>query len=127
MALKRRDSLAIGEVGNYMQEASNELRISKATILKDVDNMLNNYKGIDANVIRTKFVEAINKMDSLIERFDYYSMYMQSVSRHDRENIQNANKQINSLLNTPLNNNIEENTDQTMNISTLNGGEEHVI
>ena len=133
MAIKIRDSFVIGEVGNYMQQASQELRSDKAKILRDINNMFTKYKGSDADVIRAKFEEAINRMDSLIERFDYYSNYMQNVSRHDKENIQNANKQINSIINEPVSSNPNVNIDnlddinQTIEISDLNGGEEHAI
>ena len=134
MALKRRDSTAIGEVGKYLQEASQELIIAKQNIQKDVNNMLtNNYKGKDADVIGLKFEEAINRLDSLIERLDYYSKYMQGTASHDRENIQTANKQLNSILNNPIQDNLDTSLpesnelNQTLDVSDVNGGELHAL
>ena len=134
MALKRRDTVAIGGVGNYLQEASQELRIAKQNIQKDVNSMLtNNYKGKDADMIGSKFEEAINRLDSLIFRLDYYSKYMQGVASHDRENIQTANKQLNSILNNQTQDNLstplqEDNiANQAFDVLDVDGGELHVL
>ena len=105
MALKKRDSFLIGGVGNYMEKACTELSTAKDKLLRDIENMKQNYQGVDADAITARLEEATNRLEPLIQRFDYYSKYMKGVSSHDKENIEAANKQINSMIqNSPMQN-----------------------
>lgn len=99
MALIRRDVNVIYEASKYLQESNQNLILAKTKLMTDLENMFNNYQGIDANSINSKFIEAINKVDSLIERVDYYSKYMDKVTKHDQENIQNTTKELTTILN----------------------------
>lgn len=105
MAIKRRDTVMINDVGLYMQKSITNLLNAENKLMMDIDNLLNNYSGIDANAIAGTFKVAVSKLNSLINNLDYYSKYMQNISKHDRENIENANKQLKiNLENVPINN-----------------------
>ena len=98
MTLIRRDVNVIYGASKYLNEANQSLILAKTKLMTDLENMFNNYQGIDANNINSKFTEAINKVDSLIEKVDYYSKYMDKVTKHDQENIQNATKELKTIL-----------------------------
>lgn len=100
--LKRRDSVAISSVGNYLQTSSEDLKLAKTKLKKDIDDILRSYQGIDADIIVARLQEAADKIDAITNRFDYYAKYMKAVAKHDRENIDNAKKQISATTNQPV-------------------------
>ena len=106
MTLIRRDINTIYNTSRFLEEEKQNLLLAKTKLMADLDNLFNKYQGIDAKTIEVKFKEAINRLDSLIERVDYYSKYMNGVVNHDQENIQNTTKALTTLLtNAPNSNN----------------------
>ena len=99
--LKRRDSVAISNVGNYLKTASSDLTNAKGKLIEDINSILESYQGNDANIIVERFKEAAMRIDSITSRLDYYSTYMVNLSNHDRNNIDEANQGMNNIMPLP--------------------------
>ena len=96
MAREIRDDDVIGKSGVYLNESCNKLITLKNSFMNHVNNFKINYEGIDATAIYNVLVNAINRVDELVETLNYYSEYMLSVAKYDNENIENATKKIKS-------------------------------
>lgn len=125
--LIRRDPVAINSVGVYMQNQTQELLLKQKSLIKNINNILNNYEGQDAKIIVSKFLESASKLNSIISNLDYYSNYMQTLSLHDRDNLNNAKQQ---FINTKNQFSEELNTanmNGTLNLnSEIFGGDNNV-
>ena len=95
MARLTRDADAIGEKGLYLKEVCSSLNSEKISFTNNINNMLANYKGVDATSIANTLLDAVNKIDGLIKNLNYFSNYMLAVAKYDNENIESANKKIN--------------------------------
>ena len=93
--LIRNDDM-IGETGVYLNEASNRLNDVKNSFMNHVNNFKINYEGVDGTAIYNVLVNAINRVDELVNTFNYYSEYMIKIAKYDSENIENAIKKIKS-------------------------------
>lgn len=100
--MKKRDTVAIQSVGEYLLTSIEELKTEKNNLNTHIEEILNNYKGVDADVITSKFFEASSKIDFMVLVIEYYGKYMNMLSNHDKENIETASKDIQAELNTPL-------------------------
>ncbi len=100
--MKKRDTVAIQSVGEYLLTSIEELKTEKNNLNTHIEEILNNYKGVDADVITSKFFEASSKIDFMVLVIEYYGKYMNILSNHDKENIETASKDIQTELNTPL-------------------------
>ena len=58
-----RNFAQIGSVGNFIQKSSEELRQEKVVIQKNINEILINYQGKDAEEIVNKFIEATDEID----------------------------------------------------------------
>lgn len=94
MARLTRDADAISEKGLYLREVCNSLNNEKISFTNNINNMLANYKGVDATSIANVLLDAINKVDDLIKNLNYYSNYMLAVAKYDNENIESVNKKL---------------------------------
>ena len=113
--LKKRDTVAIQSVGEYLLISLEDLKIEKNNLNTHIQEILNNYKGEDANIITSKFSEAVSKIDNMVHAIEYYGKYMNILSNHDKENIAKATKDLQAELNRPL---IEE-KDNITDISNM--------
>lgn len=93
--LIRNDDM-IGETGVYLNEASNRLNVVKKSFMDHVNNFQINYEGVDGTAIYNVLVNAINRIDELVNVFNHYSEYMIKIAKYDSENIENAIKKIKS-------------------------------
>ncbi len=84
---KRRDPVAIGNVGAYTEKAGEFLIFARDKLIKDINSILDNYKGVDAEIQVSKFIEKVTKLNSVIQNLDYYGKYMLNVASVDRENL----------------------------------------
>lgn len=98
----RRDPVAINSVGVYMQQQSENLKTKKADLIMHINNILNNYKGQDAEEIVSKLLEEAKKLNSIIQNLDYYANYMQSISSHDTDNLNNSKKELGIINNQSI-------------------------
>ena len=94
MAREVRNADVIGKTGVYLKNTCQELSNLKSAFIADIDNIANTYKGSDATAIVNLLIAAINKIDGLINNFNYYSEYMLAIAKFDNENISNINKKI---------------------------------
>lgn len=99
--IKRRDTVAIESVGQYLLQSINELEEEKKIMVENINSIDDNYHGEDANVIISKFIEVTEKMNIMEKIIQYYGLYMISLSNHDRENIKYVSNQIDTILNDP--------------------------
>ncbi len=96
MAREVRDADVIGKAGVYLNESCNKLNVVKSSFIEHINNMQTNYQGVDAVAISNVLMNAINRVDELVNTLSYYSEYMLSVAKYDRDNIDNATKKIKS-------------------------------
>ena len=122
--LKRRDSVAISNVGNYLKTASSDLTNAKGKLLEDINSILESYQGNDANIIVERFKEAAMRIDSITSRLDYYSTYMVNLSNHDRNNIDEANRGMSSIMPLPTESEIDVALAPNILISSVSDGGE---
>lgn len=92
--LRRRDPVAIGNVGSYTESMSHELTVALAKLIQDINSISDSYKGVDADLEIAKFIETANKINIVIRNFDYYGKYMKNVSGHDRDNLDRTVKKL---------------------------------
>ena len=92
--LRRRDPVAIGNVGSYTEKMSQELTAAVTKLIQDINSISESYKGVDADVEIAKFTETAKKIDTVIRNLDYYGKYMQNVSDHDRDNLDRTVKKL---------------------------------
>ena len=100
--IKRRDNVAIESVGEYLLLTIEDLKNEKIIIEKDINSILDNYKGVDANIIVSKFLEATSKIDLMIKIIEYHGQYMIALANHDKGNIKKAGTNLQNTLNDPL-------------------------
>ena len=96
MARIIRDAEVIGKTGVYYKEVCEKLNTTKASFLTHVSSMQTNYVGVDSDAISNILINAINRVDELVEVLTYYSEYMLSTTKYDTDNIENATKKIKS-------------------------------
>ena len=113
---KRRDPVSINSVGLYMQSQSDELKQLKSVFEEHVKNILNNYNGVDAKIIVSKFLESAAKLNSLIQNLDYYANYMVKISSHDSDNLNNTKRKLETIKNQYTENVVEKPLNQTINL-----------
>lgn len=100
--IKRRDTVAIESVGEYLLQANEELLQEKKLIDDNIKSIRNNYRGEDADVIILKFLEATSKIKLISTIINYYAQYMTTMSKHDRNNIDYASNQIKTMIDNPI-------------------------
>lgn len=124
---KRRDPIAINSVGVYMQKQSDELIRIKADFETHIKNILNNYQGVDAQKIVSKFLESTRKLEGLIQNLDYYANYMKGISSHDTDNLNNTKKELTEIKDQITDNKVIEPLNQTINLNNgIIGGDINV-
>lgn len=123
--VKRRDPIAINSVGIYMQKQSDELKNKKEILMMHINNILNNYKGIDAETIVSKFLEEASKLDSITKNLDYYAKYMQSISSFDTDNLNTAKKDLGIINNQPIDSLRNTNFENLILSNEVIGGEQN--
>ena len=96
MAREVRDADVIGKTGLYYIDVCEKLNTTKASFLTHVSSMQANYVGVDADAISNVLINAINRVDELVEVLTYYSKYMLATAKYDTDNIDNATKKIRS-------------------------------
>ena len=121
--VKRRDPVAINSVGVYMQEQSDALKAKKESLIMHINNILNNYKGIDAEAIVSTFLSKASKLDSIIQNLDYYAKYMQSISSYDTDNLNSSKREFGIINNQPINSLNDETLESLTLSSEAIGGE----
>ena len=100
--IKRRDTVAIESVGQYLLQSINELEEEKKIMVENINSIDDNYHGEDANVIISKFIAASEKMNLMEKIIEYYGQYMIALANHDKENIKYTSNQIVTILNDPV-------------------------
>ena len=100
--IKRRDNLAIGSVGEYLLLTIEDLKKEKLKIEKDINSISDNYKGVDSDIIISKFLEATSKINLIIKIIEYHGQYMIALANHDKSNIKAAGTNLQNTLNDPL-------------------------
>lgn len=116
-----RNFAQIGSVGNFIQKSSEGLRQEKTVIQKNINEILINYEGKDANEIVNKIIEATNEIDIISEQFESYGIYMQKFAEYDRDNLQktiSSLNQINADIITP--NTYDKILDTKINMNNFN-------
>ena len=100
--IKRRDNVAIESVGEYLLLTIEDLKKEKIKIDNDINSILNNYKGVDADTIVSKFLEATSKINLMIKIIEYHGQYMIALANHDKSNIKAAGTNLQNTLNDPM-------------------------
>ena len=100
--LKRRDPVAIGNVGAYTERAGDYLKTALDKLIKDINSVLESYKGIDAETQVAKFIETANKINTVIQNLDYYGKYMKNVSSFDSDNLNTTKKNFSQMTTQPI-------------------------
>ena len=95
--LIRNDDI-IGETGVYLNEAIEKLNVVKLSFMNHVNSFKANYEGVDGTAIYNVLVNAINRVDELVNVFNHYSEYMVKIAKYDNENIENVIKKIKSQM-----------------------------
>ena len=113
---KRRDPVAIGNVGAYTERASEYLRTILDKLIKDINSVLDSYKGVDAETQVAKFIETANKLNTVIQNLDYYGNYMMKVSSFDSENLNSTKKNFSQMTTQPA---VEEPPVQTLTLDSI--------
>ena len=117
--LKRRDPVAIGNVGNYTKNMSEELQVALTKLIEDIKSITEDYKGTDADTEIYKFLETADKIKKVIRNYEYYGNYMRIVSDKDSENLDRTKKSFETQKSQPTM--IEENPAiQTLSLNTIN-------
>ena len=95
--LKRRDPVAIGNVGNYMTKMGTDLRVAKDKLINDVNSISEYYKGVDAEAQITQFTETATKLDSIIKNLESYGKYMKNISSYDTDNLDSTKQSFSTV------------------------------
>ena len=100
--LKRRDPVAIGNVGAYTERASDNLRAAQERLKQDINKVLESYKGVDAETQVAKFIETADKITTVIQNLDYYGKYMKNVASYDTDNLNTTKKNFSQMTTQPI-------------------------
>ncbi len=100
--LKKRDSVAIGSVGKYLDQSAKELVYKKKILDQHINSIINDYKGVDATEIINSFLDASSKLDKIIKTIEYYAFYMIALSNHDMKNIESAVDDLEKMMDEQL-------------------------
>ena len=114
---KKRDPVAIGNVGVYTEQASEFLAAARDKLINDINSILDNYKGIDAEEQVNKFIEAVSKLSSVIQNLDYYGKYMEKISAFDTDNLNSTKQKFNQMLADSIK---EDLAFQTLSLDSIN-------
>ena len=123
MAMRIRDTDAIGNYGQYLINQSELLGMAHTKLTNDINSIRNSYTGVDAEVQISVYTEAADKIKNMQNNFDYYGYYMKNLSKYDEDNIDNTKKQFDKLLadfNPKLFADINNSSDATFNTSNIN-------
>ena len=101
--IKRRDPVSINSVGEYLLLCSDELKNAEILLNKHINDINTHYKGVDAKIIVSKFLDSSSKMETMIANLKYYGQYFKTLSNHDKENLELATKQFQDLLDETFN------------------------
>lgn len=96
--LRRRDTVAIGNYGRYLQNQCEELSNAYTKLITNINNIRNNYQGVDAEEQIKVFTEKANKINGIMKNFIYYSEYMQKLASYDTDSLNKVKKEINSII-----------------------------
>lgn len=100
--LKKRDSVAIGSVGKYLDQSAKELVYKKKILDQHINSIINDYKGVDASKIINSFLDASSKLDKIIKTIEYYAFYMMALSNYDMKNIESAVDDLEKMMDEQL-------------------------
>ena len=89
-----RDTVAIKSVGTYFKKQSDEISKLKVNLIKQIKNIENQYKGVDAINIINKLETIINDLNMYVENLNYYGEFMISLANHDSEILSETRKKI---------------------------------
>lgn len=123
MAMRIRDTDAIGKYGQYLINQSELLGMAHTKLTNDINSIRNSYTGVDAEVQISVYTEAANKIINMQNNFNYYGEYMMKLASYDEENFNNAKKQFDKLLadfNPKLFTDVNNSPDATFDTSNIN-------
>ena len=93
--MKRRiDTLGVLDISNKIKKEIENLEQYQNKLLTDVNNINDFYKGIDASLIITKYLEKINNLKCVIKTLNDYVFYFNDVIGLYQNNYDRANEEM---------------------------------
>ena len=89
-----RDTVAIKNVGVYLKKESEELLELKTNISKQIREIEEQFKGIDAKNVVNNLERIIYDLNLYIENINYYGDFMVDLANHDTEVITKIKKNL---------------------------------
>ena len=93
--MKRRiDTIGVLDISNKIKKEIEKLEEYQNKLLTDVNNINDFYKGIDASLIITKYLEKINNLKCVIKTLNDYVFYFNDVIGLYQNNYDRANEEM---------------------------------
>ena len=93
--MKRRiDTIGVLDISNKIKKEIENLEQYQNKLLTDVNNINDFYKGIDASLIITKYLEKINNLKCVIKTLNDYVFYFNDVIGLYQNNYDRANEEM---------------------------------
>lgn len=89
-----RDTVAIKSVGTYLKKETSEINELKSNLTRQIREIEEQFKGIDATNIINKLESIINDLNMYVENINYYGDFMISLANHDADVISETRKKI---------------------------------
>ena len=100
--LRVRDASAIGEAGTFQKNKASELEQAFNKLNTDINGLRESYGGAGAEANISAFLKGTDNFKNVINKIRSYGEYQEGIFNHDVENIDNANREINTLLADPV-------------------------
>ena len=89
----------IEEVTVSMMDKINLIQDTKNVLINDIQEISNFYNGIDADAIKAKYTEKVNKLDVYINTINSYTKYFKWLTNNYGENLNNTKNNLSSIAN----------------------------
>lgn len=89
-----RDTLAIKSVGTYLKKQSDELQEVKTNLIKQIKEVEDEFKSLEANDIINKLESIINDLKLYTQNLNYFGEFMINLANHDLEVITKTKKNL---------------------------------
>lgn len=119
------DTDKIDNVTISLTEKLNLIQETKKELLANIQKIPEYYRGKDANLIKTKYTEEVNKLDVFTNTIDSYTKYFRWLTSNYGDNLNNTKNSFSMINNDFLINKEETNkVISTLNLENSNIGDE---